>query len=75
MTTPASPPTPGGQLAGNIRAELARRRIPQSKLAAAIGMDEASLSLRLQGKRPFKVPEVELIAEHLDLSIGDLWGT
>ena len=48
-----------------IKAELVSRNMSQRDLAQAIGMDENHLSKALNGKRQFKVPEMDAIRVEL----------
>lgn len=57
-----------------IRAGLARRRVTQDQLAAAIGISQATMSRRLAGTQPFTVPELERVAAFLDVPLGSLVG-
>lgn len=57
---------------GEIRAELARRRISQAQLAQVIGMGQSHLSMRLTGRTPFRYPELMRAVEALGLSMADL---
>lgn len=50
-----------------IRAELARRRISHSDLAAAVGLSSPSLSRRLTGKYSWSLDELLKIAAFLDV--------
>lgn len=57
---------------GNIRAEMARRRVPQRRVADALGISQQSLSLKLSGRRPLSIEEVESIARELDVDPREL---
>lgn len=57
---------------GEIRAELARRRIAQDQLAPAIGLRQQYLSMRLSGRTPFRYPELMRLVEALGLTMADL---
>lgn len=59
-------------VAANVRAELARRRLRQADVAAALGMTTSALSRRLTGETPFDVDELEALAAHLELPITGL---
>lgn len=65
-------PTP--RVAANVRAEMARRRVSQESLAAALGMSQASVSRRLTNITPFTADELSKVAAHLDLPVAVLWG-
>lgn len=54
-------------IAGEVRAELARKRKTQREAAAAIGIDQSAFWQRLEGKRPFKAEEISALAQFLDV--------
>lgn len=55
-----------------MRAEMARHGRTQRQLAAALGLDQPSISLRLRGERPFKAEELVKAAAFLGVSIDKL---
>ncbi|NMW64464.1 helix-turn-helix transcriptional regulator [Mobiluncus mulieris] len=55
-------------LAGEIRAELARRKIQVKKLAAQIGMSREVLSNRVNGSVPFTAAELTKVANTIGIS-------
>lgn len=59
-------------IAGNVRAEMSRRQVIQSELANKIGMSQAQLSYRLNGRVEFKPSEIEKIAQLFDVPISVL---
>ena len=58
------------RIAGEIRAELGRQGKNATQLAAATGISPATLSRRLQGKKPFFLEELEAIAQFLELPLS-----
>jgi transcriptional regulator with XRE-family HTH domain len=58
------------RIAAEVRAEMARQNRTQRALALAIGIDQASAGVRLQGKRPFKAEELVAVAAWLGVPIG-----
>jgi len=60
------------RIAGEIRAELGRQGKSRHELAAAAGISPATLSRRLQGKKPFYLEELEAIAQFLEIRLSDL---
>lgn len=56
----------------NVRAEVARRRIRQREVAAALGVTQATVSLKLSGRRPLTLNDLERLAVLLDVSPRDL---
>ena len=69
MTQPLS-----GQVAANIRAELARQRRTQSELVMSLGLSPSAVSRRLSGQQPFEIDEVDAVARLLGVSVADLIG-
>lgn len=63
---------PAHGVAEEVRALLARRRLSQSKLAAALGLSQAAVSRRLSGEVPFDVNELAATARYLDVPLGQL---
>lgn len=49
-------------VAANVRAELGRSRITQSRAAAETKISEAALSKRLNGRIPFDVDQIAALA-------------
>lgn len=66
--------TLGATTAGEIRAELARRRLSQRDFADAIGKSQVWVSRRLSGAVPLTVDDVELIARGLEVEVAALLG-
>lgn len=60
------------RVANNIRAEVARRRLSQVKLAEQVGIRQQALSRRLNGTTPFRIDELARIAEVLDMPLSEL---
>jgi len=61
-----------GQIAAEVRAEMARQMKGQRELAELLGVDQGSTSLRLQGERSFRAEELVRVAEWLGIPIGRL---
>jgi len=59
-------------VADNVRAELARRRLTARQLAREMGVSEGALRARLRGDVVFHAAEVANIARHLDMTIDEL---
>jgi transcriptional regulator with XRE-family HTH domain len=59
-------------VAGAVRAELARRRLTQTDLAAALGLSQQAASRRLAGKVPFDIDELSRVADLLRVRLVDL---
>lgn len=78
MTTHTSthhyPDTWQVDIAGNVRAEVARRRIPQSDIAAALGEIQQWVSRRMSGSVEWRISELVAIAELLGIHPAVLMG-
>lgn len=57
------------QVASEIRAYLARRRISASRAAEALGWSQAYISRRISGVTAFDVADLEALAELLDVPV------
>jgi transcriptional regulator with XRE-family HTH domain len=64
--------TLSAQVAEEIRALMARRRIRQSQLAREIGENDQWVSVRLNGRQAIDLNDLQRIAEALDVSPADL---
>lgn len=62
----------GGIAAANVRAEMARRRVTQATVAAALGLKQQSVSSRLSGQIDFTSAELIVIGELLGIDPGSL---
>ena len=60
------------RVAANVRAELARKGITQTDLAAKLCKSQPFVSRRLSGRVPFDVADLAAIASVLDIQIADL---
>lgn len=56
----------------NVRAEMARRRVTQSKLAANLNLSRAALSARLSGKTLWGINELIPVADALGVGLATL---
>ena len=61
-----------GSVAGEIRAELARRRMSVATLSAGSGIKVDTLRRRLAGKRPFNTDELDSITHFFGLPLNVL---
>lgn len=61
-------------VAANIRAEVARRRIRQQAIAEHLGLNQQQVSRRLNGVVEFSASELRAIAQLLNTSVGALLG-
>ncbi|MFL2002270.1 helix-turn-helix domain-containing protein [Microbacterium sp. A1-JK] len=62
------------RIAEGVRVELARQRIDQGQLAAAIGRSRNYTSTRVNGHAPFKLDEIEAAANFLRVDLDTLAG-
>lgn len=60
------------QVAGEVRAAIARANLTQSAVSAKTGISGASLSRKLSGKHAFDVDELARIADALGLVAFEL---
>lgn len=58
------------RIAGELRAELARRQIPARRLAEALGLSAAQTSERLLGRIAFRPNELEIAAALLEIPMA-----
>lgn len=58
-------------IAGAVRAEFARREVPQSKLAEVIGRSLPTARARMKGIYAFQPSELNKVAAFLGMGIGD----
>jgi transcriptional regulator with XRE-family HTH domain len=54
-------------VAANVRAELARKRISQTQIAEHLGVSRQNVAQRLNGRVDFRVGELIAIAALLDI--------
>lgn len=62
-------------VAGNVKAELARRDLSGSDIIPVLGISRNAVYDRLRAKRSFEVNELALIAEFLDIDVSVLMAT
>ena len=70
MTDPLSK-----RVAANVRAEMARNQKQARYLAEALGISVNQAALRLAGRVPFKLDELERVADLLGLPVTALLAT
>lgn len=64
--------TAAQRTAANVRAEMARKRISQTKLAESLGWSQGAVSRRLSGRVALDLNELERIADQLGVTIFEL---
>lgn len=57
-------------VAAEVRAELARQRIPQRRVGEVIGMSQTAAWRRLRGDVPFDIAELSLVADLLGVPVA-----
>ena len=55
-----------------LRAEIARKKITQKRIAEALGLSPTGLSLKLAGNNEFKESEIKALVSVLDLTPDDV---
>jgi predicted transcriptional regulator len=66
--------SPSNTVGANIRAEMARRKVPQREIADLLDLPQASVSKRLAGEVPWRITELAKIAAFLDVPLAVLLG-
>jgi transcriptional regulator with XRE-family HTH domain len=59
-------------IASEVRAEMARRSLTQTDLAARLGWNQSMLSRRLSGEVAFSTTDIEQLANALSVPLGQL---
>lgn len=60
------------EIAANVRAAMAYRRVEQAEIAKVLSKSRTSISTRLNGTSNFRIEELQAIAAHLDLPLEQL---
>lgn len=60
------------QIAANVRAAMARRRVDQQAVADVIGKTRQAVGGKVNGRVHFRVDELQAIAELLDVPFDEL---
>lgn len=60
------------RVAGQIRAEMARQRRTIADLAGCLGVSPHTAGRRLSGRTDFTAVDLVLVADWLNVSVGDL---
>ena len=60
-------------IAGTVRAELARQRKTQQELQLKLGISRPSMYRRLNGESHFDARELVIVADFLSITIGELF--
>lgn len=67
--------TPAEQVAGAVRAELARRRISGRKMARDLDWSFTTTARRLNGSSPLDIDELDAVARYLGVPVAALLPT
>ena len=59
-------------IAGNVRAEMARRRLTQTDVALLLGMSQNAVSRRLSGRTPWRLTDLRALADALGTTVSAL---
>lgn len=70
--TPNVRTTSREEIAGNVRAWMARRQVDQAAIATVLGKSNAAVSDRVNGKTHFRVDELQRVAAHLEVTLDQL---
>jgi hypothetical protein len=60
-------------IAGNVRAEAARRQISRYDIAKHLDISEATTSRRMSGASPWSTPEIVALAKLFDCPVTTLY--
>lgn len=60
------------EIAGNVRAWMARRNVEQQDLAQVLGKSNAAISDRVNGKTHFRIDELQRVAHRLEVTLDQL---
>jgi hypothetical protein len=72
ITTESNLTTEEQKIAGNVRAELARRQIERSELRTLLGLSGDSVHRRYRGLTAWPFVELRTIAEYLGVELSTL---
>ena len=60
------------RVAGNLRAELGRRKLSGRDFARAMGWPRTTAARRLSGESPLSIPELEAVAAVFGMTVTEL---
>lgn len=60
------------RVAAEVRSQAARRGLRQVDLAKLLEMSQPQVSLRLRGKVPFRLEELDVLAQHFGIDAAEL---
>lgn len=67
-------PNTTDSVSANVRAEMARRGLNQTDVAAILGVSQVQVSARLRGKVAWRVDDLRTLAAHFGLPTSALLG-
>lgn len=67
-------PSTTDSVSANVRAEMARRGLNQTDVAAILGFSQVSVSARLRGQVAWRVDELRTLANHFGIPTTALLG-
>lgn len=66
-------PSVDERIAASVRALTAGRGMRNVELKEVLGIGSNAIFMKLRGDSPWKASEVAALAEHFDVSVGDLY--
>lgn len=69
------PRDPIPYVADEVRAHLARHRVTQRDVASLLGKAQPTISRKLDGRTPFTLRELALIADRLGVEVSEFFAT
>lgn len=66
--------SPISDVAANVRAEVARRRLRQSEIAEHLQLNQQQVSRRLNGQVAISAAELQQLAQLFDVPVAVLYG-
>jgi transcriptional regulator with XRE-family HTH domain len=60
------------RVAAEVRSQAAKRGLKQVDIARLLGMSQPQVSLRLRGKVPFRLEEIDVLARHFGVDAAEL---
>lgn len=62
------------RVAGEVRAEMGRQRLNQRQIAEALGITQGAVWKKLDGRTPFRLAELETLADLFQVPVVQLLG-
>lgn len=64
--------TQAPRIAGNLRAEMARRGVTQQQVAEVLGLSQSAVSRRLLGQAPISIDQLFEITERFGIDMASI---